>query len=156
MGVTQMSDVEKRLRALHTVGVVCGLAAGAWLGTAEAPVKLAAGQIPPFMVTLGMVLGVFMARLTVPVMLKGAGFVLRDLRQNSHLMVWALIAGALWVVANTLTVFAIKNVGLSIAFPLWNTNCLIGLFWGWLFFNELNGSGWGEAGCKSSVAPRRW
>jgi drug/metabolite transporter (DMT)-like permease len=38
--------------------------------------------------------------------------------------------------------FAIKNVGLSIAFPLWNTNCLIGLFWGWLFFNELKGSGW--------------
>jgi drug/metabolite transporter (DMT)-like permease len=142
LALIQISDVEKRIRALHTVGVVCGLAAGAWLGTAEAPVKLAAGQIPPFMVTLGMVLGVFMARWTLPVMLKGAGFVLRDLRQNAHLIVWALIAGTLWVVANTLTVFAIKNVGLSIAFPLWNTNCLIGLFWGWLFFNELRGSGW--------------
>lgn len=142
MGVAQISDVEKRVRALHTVGVVCGLAAGAWLGTAEAPVKLASGQVPPFIVTLGMVLGVFMARWTIPVMLKGAGFVLRDLRQNAHLIVWALIAGTLWVVANTLTVFAIKNVGLSIAFPLWNTNCLIGLFWGWLFFNELKGSGW--------------
>ncbi len=142
MGVTEISSVEKRVRALHTVGVVCGLAAGAWLGTAEAPVKLASGQMPPFIVTLGMVLGVFMARWTIPVMLKGAGFVLRDLRQNAHLIVWALIAGTLWVVANTLTVYAIKNVGLSIAFPLWNTNCLIGLFWGWLFFNELKGSGW--------------
>ena len=140
MSVAPISAVEKRLRALHTVGVVCGLAAGAWLGTAEAPVKLASGQIPPFVVTLGMVLGVFLARWTVPVMLKGAGFVMRDLRQNAHLIVWALIAGTLWVVANTLTVFAIKNVGLSIAFPLWNMNSLVGLFWGWLLFHELRGA----------------
>jgi drug/metabolite transporter (DMT)-like permease len=135
-------EVENRVRALHIVGVVCGLAAAAWLGTAEAPVKLAAGQAPPLIVTLGMVLGVFMARWTIPVLLKGADFVVRDLRQNVHLIVWALLAGALWVVANTLTVFAIRNVGLSIAFPLWNSNCLIGLFWGWLFFNELRGAGW--------------
>ena len=142
MSVGQKPEVENRVRALHVVGVVCGLAAGAWLGTAEAPVKLAAGQAPPLVVTLGMVLGVFMARWTIPVMLKGAGFVVRDLRHNAHLLVWALLAGALWVVANTLTVFAIRNVGLSIAFPLWNSNCLIGLFWGWLFFNELRGAGW--------------
>jgi drug/metabolite transporter (DMT)-like permease len=140
--VAEKPEAEKRVQALHIVGVACGLAAGAWLGTAEAPVKLAAGQAPPLIVTLGMVLGVFMARWTIPVMLKGAGFVVRDLRRNKHLLVWALLAGALWVVANTLTVFAIRNVGLSIAFPLWNSNCLIGLFWGWLFFNELKGSGW--------------
>ena len=48
----------------------------------------------------------------------------------------------LWAVANTLTVFAIRNVGLSIAFPLWNINSLVGLFWGWLLFNELRGAGW--------------
>jgi drug/metabolite transporter (DMT)-like permease len=33
-------------------------------------------------------------------------------------------------------------VGLSIAFPLWNINSLVGLFWGWLLFNELRGAGW--------------
>ena len=54
---------------------------------------------------------------------------------------WAILAGMLWAVANTLTVFAIRNVGLSIAFPLWNTNSLVGLFWGWLLFNELRGAG---------------
>ena len=64
-----------------------------------------------------------------------------DLRENAHLIVWAVLAGMLWAVANTLTVFAIRNVGLAIAFPLWNTNCLVGLFWGWLLFNELRGSG---------------
>ena len=47
----------------------------------------------------------------------------------------------LWAVANTLTVFAIRNVGLSIAFPLWNTNSLVGLLWGWLLFKELRGAG---------------
>jgi drug/metabolite transporter (DMT)-like permease len=32
-------------------------------------------------------------------------------------------------------------VGLSVAFPLWNLNSLVGMFWGWLLFNELRGSG---------------
>ena len=54
--------------------------------------------------------------------------------------VWAILAGMLWAVANTLTVFAIRDVGISIAFPLWNTNSLVGLLWGWLLFRELRGA----------------
>jgi drug/metabolite transporter (DMT)-like permease len=48
----------------------------------------------------------------------------------------------MWAVANTLTIYAIRNVGLSIAFPLWNTNSLLGIFWGYLLFNELRYAGW--------------
>jgi drug/metabolite transporter (DMT)-like permease len=40
-----------------------------------------------------------------------------------------------------LTIFAIRDVGLSIAFPLWNSNSLLGIFWGFLFFNELRNAG---------------
>jgi drug/metabolite transporter (DMT)-like permease len=127
--------------SLHQLGVVCGLAAGAWLGTAEAPAKLVTMGISPFVITLGMVMGVFVARWTVPMLLKGTVYMMMDLREKAHLVVWAVVAGMLWSVANTLTVFAIRNVGLAIAFPLWNTNCLVGLFWGWLLFNELRGSG---------------
>jgi drug/metabolite transporter (DMT)-like permease len=127
--------------SLHRLGVACGLAAGAWLGAAEAPAKLVTVGFSPFLISLGMVAGVFVARWTVPVMLKGAGYILLDLRERVHLTVWAILAGMLWAVANTLTVFAIRNVGLSIAFPLWNTNSLVGLFWGWLLFHELRGSG---------------
>jgi drug/metabolite transporter (DMT)-like permease len=47
----------------------------------------------------------------------------------------------LWAVANTLTVYAIRDVGLSIAFPLWNTNGVIGMLWGVSFFGELRGTG---------------
>ena len=47
----------------------------------------------------------------------------------------------LWAVANTLTVFAIRDVGLTIAFPLWNTNSLVGILWGRLLFGELKGAG---------------
>ncbi len=43
--------------------------------------------------------------------------------------------------ANTLTVFAIRDVGLAVAFPLWNANSLIGLLWGRLLFRELEGAG---------------
>ena len=52
----------------------------------------------------------------------------------------AMLAGMLWAVANTLTVFAIRDVGLAIAFPLWNTNSLVGIFWGRLLFGELKGA----------------
>ena len=127
-------------RSLHQLGVMCGLAAGAWLGAAEAPTKLVTMGFSPFIISLGMVAGVFVARWTVPVAIKGTGFVLMDIKEKPHLIVWAILAGMLWAVANTLTVFAIRDVGLSIAFPLWNTNSLVGLFWGWLLFNELRGS----------------
>jgi drug/metabolite transporter (DMT)-like permease len=126
--------------SLHTVGVVSGLAAGAWLGAAEAPTKLVTVGFSPFLISLGMVTGVFVARWTVPVALKGTSYVWADLRSKPHLIVWGIVAGMLWAVANTLTVFAIRHVGLSIAFPLWNINSLVGVFWGWLLFKELRGS----------------
>src|SRR5262245_23879159 len=127
--------------ARHWLGVTCGVAAGAWLGAAEAPMKLAAGGASPFVISLGMVTGVFLARWTLPALLKGADYVVADFRERPHLIVWALIAGALWAVANTLTVFAIRDVGLSIAFPIWNLNSLVGLLWGWLLFGELRARG---------------
>ncbi len=129
-------------RSLHTLGVVCGLAAGAWLGGAEAPTKLVTIGLSPFLISLCMVSGVFVARWTLPVVLKGTTYIFLDLRERAHLMVWAVLAGALWAVANTLTVFAIRDVGLSIAFPLWNTNSLVGIFWGWFLFRELRGHAW--------------
>jgi len=128
-------------RSLHRLVVACGLGAGAWLGAAEAPTKLVTVGFSPFVISLGMVAGVFVARWTVPMMLKGTGYILLDLKEKAHLVIWAILAGMLWAVANTLTVFAIRNVGLSIAFPLWNTNSLVGLFWGWLLFNELRDCG---------------
>ena len=64
-----------------------------------------------------------------------------DFRQAPHLVVWGVLAGCLWAVANTLTIFAIRDVGLSIAFPLWNMNSLIGILWGITLFNELRNAG---------------
>jgi glucose uptake protein GlcU len=127
--------------SLHGLGVVCGLAAGVWLGAAEAPTKLVTEGFSPFAISLCMVAGVFTARWTFPTLLKGTSYVFADLAAKTHLIVWAVLAGALWAVANTLTVFAIRDVGLATAFPLWNTNSLIGLLWGRLLFRELQGAG---------------
>src|ERR1700733_12532720 len=135
-----MQKVEKKSLSLHGLGVICGLTAGVWLGAAEAPTKLVNSGFSPFAISLCMVAGVFTARWTFPTLLKGTGYVFADLAEKKHLIVWALLAGALWAVANTLTVFAIRDVGLSIAFPLWNTNSLIGLLWGRLLFRELDGA----------------
>ncbi|MFB3902857.1 MAG: GRP family sugar transporter [Acidobacteriota bacterium] len=129
--------------SLHRLGVMCGLAAGAWLGAAEAPTKLVTLGFSPFLISMGMVVGVFVARWTLPMALKGTTYVWRDLREKPHLIPWAILAGALWAVANTLTIFAIRDIGLSVAFPLWNTNSLVGLFWGVLLFKELRGAGAG-------------
>jgi glucose uptake protein GlcU len=125
----------------HALGVICGLAAGVWLGAAEAPTKLVNAGLSPFAVSLCMVAGVFTARWTFPTLLKGTSYVFADLMAKKHLIVWAILAGALWAVANTLTVFAVRDVGLSTAFPLWNTNSLVGLLWGVVLFKELQGGG---------------
>ena len=111
------------------------------MGAAEAPTKFVTAGITPFLISLGMVGGVFVARWTLPTVLKGTTYVFHDLREKPHLIVWGLLAGALWAVANSLSVFAVRDVGLAIAFPLWNTDSLVGLLWGWLFFRELRGAG---------------
>jgi glucose uptake protein GlcU len=140
--VTDTSGPKRsRSVSLHSLGVVCGLAAGAWLGAAEAPTKLVNAGFSPFAISLCMVAGVFTARWTFPTLIKGTSYVFADLFAKKHLIVWAVLAGALWAVANTLTVFAIRDVGLATAFPLWNTNSLIGLLWGVLLFRELEGAG---------------
>lgn len=129
--------------------MACGVAAGAWLGAAEAPTKLVTTGLSPFLISMGMVAGVFVGRWTLPAVLKGTGFVFADIRRRPHLLVWAVLAGALWAVANTLTVFAIRDVGLSVAFPLWNVNSLVGVLWGVTFFRELRGAGrgtWAKVG----------
>jgi drug/metabolite transporter (DMT)-like permease len=131
-----------RLRTLQALGVFCGFAAGAWLGGAEAPIKLVSAGISPLTVSLIMVAGVFLARWSIPALIHGTSYVSKDVRQAPHLIIWAVLAGCMWAVANTMTIYAIRDVGLSIAFPLWNTNSLLGIFWGFLLFNELRQAGW--------------
>ena len=133
---------QARSRDLQLLGIFSGFTAGAWLGAAEAPTKLVSLGISPVVISLIMVAGVFLARWSLPALALGTASVRADVRRAPHLILWALLAGCLWAVANTLTIFAIRDIGLSIAFPLWNSNSLIGILWGFLFFNELRHAGW--------------
>jgi drug/metabolite transporter (DMT)-like permease len=136
-----MQDATRR-RSLQLLGIFCGFTAGAWLGAAEAPTKLVFIGISPIVISLIMVIGVFLARWSLPALILGTTPIRADVARAPHLILWAVLAGCLWAVANTLTIFAIRDVGLSIAFPLWNSNSLLGIFWGFLFFNELRQAGW--------------
>ncbi|MGH9504323.1 MAG: GRP family sugar transporter [Terriglobales bacterium] len=131
-----------RSRRLQRLGTLSGFTAGAWLGAAEAPTKLVSLGLSPIVISLIMVTGVFLARWSLPALILGTSSVRADLRRAPHLIIWALLAGGLWAVANTLTIFAIRDIGLSIAFPLWNSNSLLGILWGFVFFNELRHAGW--------------
>jgi len=131
-----------RSKTLQLLGILSGFTAGAWLGAAEAPTKLVSIGISPMAISLIMVIGVFLARWSLPALILGTSSVRADVRRAPHLMIWAVLAGCLWAVANTLTILAIRDIGLSIAFPLWNSNSLLGIFWGFLFFNELRQAGW--------------
>jgi drug/metabolite transporter (DMT)-like permease len=131
-----------RARKLQLLGILSGFTAGAWLGAAEAPTKLVSIGISPIAISLIMVIGVFLARWSLPALILGTSSVRMDVRRAPHLILWAILAGCLWAVANTLTIFAIRDIGLSIAFPLWNSNSLLGILWGFLFFNELRQAGW--------------
>ena len=139
---TSPAEDASRHRRLQALGVLCALAAGAWLGAAEAPTKLVTTGVSPVVVSLSMVVGVFLARWSLPALIQGTSLVGNDLRRAPHLIVWAVLAGCLWAVANTLTIFAVRDVGLSIAFPLWNSNSLLGILWGVVFIKELRGAGW--------------
>ena len=139
----QVADASSssRARKLQLLGIFSGLTAGAWLGAAEAPTKLVTLGLSPVVISLVMVVGVFLARWSLPALILGASSIRADARRCPHLIIWAILAGCLWAVANTLTVYAIRDIGLSIAFPLWNSNSLLGILWGFLFFNELRGAG---------------
>jgi glucose uptake protein GlcU len=130
-----------RARKLQLLGTLSGFTAGAWLGAAEAPTKLVSIGLSPLVISLIMVVGVFLARWSVPALILGTSSVRADVRRAPHLIIWALLAGCLWAVANTMTIFAIRDIGLSIAFPLWNANSLLGILWGFLFFSELRQAG---------------
>src|SRR6202795_691473 len=136
------SPNSSRAHKLQMLGILCGFTAGAWLGAAEAPTKLVSIGVSPIVISLIMVTGVFLARWSVPALILGTSSVRADLRRAPHLIIWALLAGCLWAVANTMTIFAIRDIGLSIAFPLWNSNSLLGILWGFIFFNELRQAGW--------------
>jgi glucose uptake protein GlcU len=140
--VTPGAEEGGRLRLLQRLGILCGLSAGVWLGAAEAPTKLVTIGLSPVVVSLAMVFGVFLARWSLPALIQGTAHMRADFRQAPHLVVWSVLAGALWAVANTLTIFAIRDVGLTIAFPLWNSNSLLGIFWGVVLFQELRGADW--------------
>ena len=74
-----------RRRSLQALGIFCGFAAGAWLGGAEAPIKLVNPDISPITVSLIMVLGVFLARWSVPALIRGTSHVRNDVREAPHL-----------------------------------------------------------------------
>ena len=136
-----------RQRKLHQLGIFCGFAAALWLAGAEAPTKLVTVSVSPFVISFMMVLGAFVSRWSLPSLIRGTSETFADVRQVPHLVVWGVMAGCLWAVGNTLTVFAVRDVGLSLAFPLWNSNSLIGIAWGILLFKELHrATFWRKAG----------
>jgi len=131
-----------RQRVLHRLGIFCGLAAALWLAGAEAPTKLVTVAVSPVVISFMMVFGAFVSRWSLPALVRGTGDTFRDVQNVPHLVLWGVMAGCLWAVGNTLTIFAVREIGLSLAFPLWNSNSLIGILWGTLLFKELHGAGW--------------
>src|SRR5207302_9995952 len=80
-----------RLRSLQALGILCGFAAGAWRGAAEGPTKLVAIGVSPLVISLIMVVGVFLARWSVPALIRGTSHIRADVRQAPHLIVWAVL-----------------------------------------------------------------
>jgi hypothetical protein len=98
--VAVVSPRAARARKLQMLGIFSGFAAGAWLGAAEAPTKLVTIGVSPVVISLIMVIGVFLARWCLPALL-GTSSIRADVERAPHLILWALLAGCLWAVANT-------------------------------------------------------
>src|SRR5215471_6696560 len=91
-------QTSSRARKLQRLGILCGITAGAWLGAAEAPTKLVSIGLSPIVISFIMVVGVFLARWSVPALVLGTSSVRADVRRAPHLILWALLAGGLWSV----------------------------------------------------------
>ena len=131
-----------RQKKLHRLGIFCGISAALWLAGAEAPTKLVTVSVSPLVISFMMVAGAFISRWSLPALMRGTRDTFTDTRHVPHLVIWGVMAGCLWAVGNTLTIFAVKDIGLSLAFPLWNSNSLIGILWGTLLFKELHRAAW--------------
>src|SRR5205814_8682620 len=77
---------DRRLRRLQLAGMASGFTAGAWLGAAEAPTKMVTLGLSPVVISLTMVLGVFLARWSLPALLRGTAAIGADVRQAPHLI----------------------------------------------------------------------
>ncbi len=137
----QVSDYSRQ-KKLHRLGIFCGISAALWLAGAEAPTKLVTVSVSPLVISFMMVAGAFISRWSLPALIRGTRDTFTDTKHVPHLVVWGVMAGCLWAIGNTLTIFAVKDIGLSLAFPLWNSNSLIGILWGTLLFKELHRAAW--------------
>ena len=138
MAIIETLASHARQRQLHRLGIFCGISAALWLAGAEAPTKLVTVSVSPLVISFMMVFGAFISRWSLPALIRGTSDTFTDTRHVPHLVVWGVMAGCLWAVGNTLTIFAVRDIGLSLAFPLWNSNSLIGILWGTLLFKELH------------------
>jgi drug/metabolite transporter (DMT)-like permease len=145
MSTTSASAIQAdgfRRRQLHNLGIFCGISAALWLAAAEAPTKLVTVSVSPLIISFMMVSGAFISRWSLPALIRGTSDTFSDIRRVPHLVVWGVMAGCLWAIGNTLTIFAVRDIGLSLAFPLWNSNSLVGVLWGVLLFKELHRASW--------------
>ena len=67
--VQTLDQQTSRARKLQALGILSGFTAGAWLGAAEAPTKLVSVGVSPVVISLIMVLGVFLARWSLPALI---------------------------------------------------------------------------------------
>ena len=140
--ISELLPDRSRQHLLYRLGIFCGFAAALWLAGAEAPTKLVTISVSPLVISFMMVFGAFLSRWSLPALVRGTGDIFQDVRHVPHLVLWGVMAGCLWAVGNTLTIFAVRDIGLSLAFPLWNSNSLVGILWGTLLFKELHRAGW--------------
>ncbi len=87
-----------RHRSLQLLGILCGFTARSRLGAAETPTKLVSIGISPIVISLIMVVGIFLARWSLPALILGTTSVRADVARAPHLILWALLAGCLWAV----------------------------------------------------------
>lgn len=58
-----------------------------------------------------------------------------------NISVFGLVSGFMWAIGNLFSLLAIKEIGISRAFPIWISNILVAYAWGVLLFSEITGFG---------------
>ena len=138
-----------RQRVLHRLGIFCGFAAALWLAGAEAPTKLVTAAVSPMVISFMMVFGAFISRWSLPALIRGTADTFRRRPACAAPGVVGRHGRLPLGRRQHADDFCGQDIGSSLAFPLWNSNSLIGISVGHAAVQGIASGRWDSQGGRS-------
>lgn len=127
-GVILVSSTENMESRNIRKGLLAGICAGLIWGSQLVPIKF--GNVSTGDFFFSVCLGIFISGLTI--------FVFKKVKFQKEIVNFSLLSGLIWNVGNLLSLIAVSLIGLSKAGPVSQAAIVVAVFWGLVYFKEVN------------------